>query len=177
MLGACTAISGPERAISTDGLSIEKTSPIFSLFKKSYADSSENPLVSSYATEFFNAGVSVSSSLCSDFFYQLGQEEQRFDYAQRQSGLLGNSIATILGALKASSEAVALTGAGFTLFTGSLSTYRDVFLFSPEVASVEELIAKAQRAYISKISESPPDLKDPLISYDGKGFGDHTRLL
>ena len=23
----------------------------------------------------------------------------------------------------------------------------------------------------------PGDLKDPLISYDGKGFGDHTRLL
>jgi hypothetical protein len=58
-----------------------------------------------------------------------------------------------------------------------LETHRVVVPGYSFLQDVVSQVLADERRRLTTILERTLDLKHPLISYDGKGFGDHTRLL
>lgn len=109
------------------------------------------------AREVFKTGVGVADLSCGLFFRRLGLAQQELDISRRQVALTGASTAAILGIAEASANAIALTATAFGFASSTLENVENVYVFSPEVSSVQALVKSAQSSFLSTTDDDAPD--------------------
>ncbi|WP_439609902.1 hypothetical protein [Reyranella sp.] len=119
----------------------------------------------------FNSGAAVISARCQVFFRGLGLGARNLSFAQSQLQVLTGALTTVLALTNASQVAVAAVAAGSTALLAGMKQFGDNYYFSVDVASVEELVNKAQSDALEKINRSgngPADFSSMismLVSY------------
>jgi len=113
------------------------------------------------------AGMNLITGNCSRYFTNLGKIGQNTSFARRETNLLGTSTAALMGMFDATSKAISATATGFGFTTSTMDTFSDVYLFSPEIKNVQDLVMDALKIQMdegNKIAQDAklnPD-KDPL---------------
>src|SRR5262249_52013886 len=90
------------------------------------------------------------------YFRALGQYAQEYAYGSKQLSLTGGTAAAIEGLTGVAAKAISITGSTFAFGAASAAAYQDTFVFSPDVASVENLVKGAQDAARKAIVPTSP---------------------
>ena len=113
------------------------------------------------------AGMNLIKGNCSHYFTNLGKIGQNTSFARRETNLLGTSTAALMGMFDATSKAISATATGFGFTTSTIDTFSDVYLFSPEIKNVQDLVIDALKIQmddgnkIAKAAKLNP-INDPL---------------
>jgi hypothetical protein len=110
---------------------------------------------SEHAEAFLDAGISLVRRRCSRYFQVLGLAAQKLRFANKELALTTGVTAALQGLTGAAAKDIAITGALLGFWGASNDTYGDVYLYSPDIAGVGELVAKAQEAVELKIKAVP----------------------
>ena len=108
------------------------------------------------ANQFLNRGISLLDARCDQYFQSLGRAAQRMSYGNKALGLTSGVVAALQGLTGVASRDIALTGTGLGFLGATSQAYGDVFIFSPEVSSVQSLVAAAQAAAKGRIEQMAP---------------------
>jgi hypothetical protein len=137
-----TLMAGMEKDLVTAWLALTKAPP-----------ASETEL----ANRFLNRGISLLDARCDQYFHALGRAAQRMSYGSKALGLTSGVVAALQGLTGVASRDIALTGSGLGFLGASSQAYGEVFIFSPEVSSVQSLVAAAQAAVKGRIEQMAPN--------------------
>lgn len=105
-------------------------------------------------------GIVVIDYRCGKYFRALGRSAQDYAYSSKQLSLTGGTAGAIEGLTGVTAKAISLTGTLFGFGAASASAYQDTYVFSPDIASVENLVKSAQQQEKTAISSQ---LKDGAI--------------
>ena len=108
------------------------------------------------ANRFLNRGISLLDARCDQYFHALGRAAQRMTYGSKALGLTSGLVAALQGLTGVAARDMALTGSGLGFLGASSQAYGEVFIFSPEVSSVQSLVAAAQGAAKARIEQMAP---------------------
>lgn len=108
------------------------------------------------ANQFLNRGISLLDARCDQYFHALGRAAQRMTYGSKALGLTSGLVAALQGLTGVAARDMALTGSGLGFLGASSQAYGEVFIFSPEVSSVQSLVAAAQGAAKARIEQMAP---------------------
>jgi len=98
-------------------------------------------------------GISVVDARCDAYFRALGLAAQKQAFGQRELGLTTGVVAALQGLTGVATKDIAITGSALGFIGASSAAYGDVFIFSPQVSSVQALVAAGQSAVKLKIDE------------------------
>jgi hypothetical protein len=96
---------------------------------------------------FLENGMALADIQCKTYFKSLGLAAQRYAFARKELGLTGGLVAGLEGLSGVSAKAIAITSSMFSFGTASSEAYADVFLFSPDISGIQDLVDGAQRTY------------------------------
>lgn len=109
------------------------------------------------ARDFLLKGVAVVDARCDRYFHSLGLAAQNINYGQRQLSLTSGLVASLQGLTGAAARQIAVTGASLGYISASSAAYGDVYIFSPQVSSVQALVEVAQARVKALIQEALDD--------------------
>jgi len=96
---------------------------------------------------FMSYGLALADLSCKNYFRNLGQSAQNYAFGRKQLGLASGSVAALQGLTGVSAKLVSITASAFSFGIASSESYADVYLYSPDVSGVQELVETAQTAY------------------------------
>lgn len=96
---------------------------------------------------FLESGMALADLQCKAYFRNLGMAAQRYAFSRKELGLTGGLVAGLQGLSEVSAKTIAITSSMFSFGTASSEAYADVFLFSPDISGIQDLVDGAQRTY------------------------------
>ncbi len=94
---------------------------------------------------YVGTGITYSHLLCKDYFDKLTFTKAHRDFAKRETNLTAGLASALMGLAKASSAAVAGTGALFSFSEASFDSYNESFIASPDISTLERLVKEKQQ--------------------------------
>lgn len=156
-ISACATITPPVGIISESSAVELRTSFNQSLaaINTSLQNSQAVAANAVVVSNFLDAGMGLADLQCKSYFKNLGLAAQHYSFARKELGLTGGLVAGLQGLTGASAKAIAVTSSMFSFGTSSSENYADVFLFSPDISGLQELVEGAQRAYRDTVAAQP----------------------
>jgi len=145
----CASISPPAETISESTVVELRRSFDISLQGINTALSALQPTRSDAAVirNFLESGMALADIQCKAYFKNLGMAAQRYAFTRKELGLTGGLVAGLQGLSEVSAKTIAITSTMFSFGTASSEAYADVFLFSPDISGIQDLVDGAQRTY------------------------------
>ena len=107
-------------------------------------------------SSFLLKGVSLVDARCDQYFLALGLAAQKLSFANKELGLTTGLVAALQGLTSVGAKEIAITASGLGFLGASSTAYGEVFIFSPEVSSVQALVAASQAAAKARIDQLAP---------------------
>lgn len=95
--------------------------------------------------KYLGTGITYSHLLCKDYFDKLTLTKAHRDFAKKETNLTAGLASAVMGLAKASSSAVAGTGALFSFGEASFDSYNESFIVSPDISNLERLVKEKQQ--------------------------------
>lgn len=95
--------------------------------------------------KYLGTGITYSHLLCKDYFDKLTWTKAHRDFAKKETNLTAGLASAVMGLAKASSSAVAGTGALFSFGEASFDSYDESFIVSPDISNLERLVKEKQQ--------------------------------
>lgn len=118
----------------------------------------------------YREGKGLIDYHCATYFSRLGKLQQDLGYTRKETSLIGGTVTAILGQATASVKTVANTSALFSLGTSSMDAYQDVYLYSPDVGAIEQLVQGEMKKFSENNSvnsiQSWGDATGMLVKYE-----------
>jgi hypothetical protein len=103
------------------------------------------------ASEFLLNGISLVDGRCDQYFHALGLAAQKLAFAGKELSLTTGVVAALQGLTSVGSKEIAITASSLGFLGASSNAYADAFIFSPEISSVQALVAAGQTAAKARI--------------------------
>ncbi|QNA99684.1 hypothetical protein [Massilia sp. Se16.2.3] len=148
-LPGCASIQPPAETISASTVA-ELQRSFDSSLKDINAALSAPQAARSDATvvrNFIETGMAMADIGCKAYFRNLGLAAQRYAFGRKELGLTGGLVAGLQGVTGVSAKAIAITSSMFSFGSASTESYADVFLFSPDISGIQDLVEGAQTTY------------------------------
>ena len=149
-LASAQAASAPQDATLVTGLERNLIASWFAL--QAMKKPAEEPAL---ASEFLLSGISLVDGRCDQYFHSLGLAAQKLAFAGKELSLTTGVVAALQGLTSVGSKEIAITASTLGFLGASSNAYGDAFIFSPEVSSVQALVAAAQSAAKIRIDQMP----------------------
>jgi hypothetical protein len=101
-----------------------------------------------------SAGVDLVDGRCSEFFDSLVRLQHDADFARTGVVTANTQTAAILGALEASSSAIAIIAAASQFATNMIDSYTQAYAFAPYAVEARRLVMEAMDKFKSSIEFS-----------------------
>lgn len=149
ILCGCASIQPPPATISAGSVAELQRSFDTSLkgINTALAAPTATPADTTLVRNFLEAGMALADIGCKAYFKNLGLAAQRHAFGRKELGLTGGLVAGLQGVTGVSAKAIAITSSMFSFGTASTDAYADVFLFSPDISGLQDLVEGAQGAY------------------------------
>lgn len=124
----------------------------------------DHPGGSATYTDALQLGIQVMDRRCGRYFSALGTAAQRMSFAGKELGLTTGVVAALQGLTGVAADDIAITAALLGFLGASSNAYGEVFVFSPDVGSVESLVLNGQQAIKDRIrTMAPADFSKPVV--------------
>jgi len=170
LLGGCAAVSAPPSVLKDPKVLRQQTEPgdvgvdAYIAFNRALAEAQANRADYTRQADFLNEGFALVTYRCNQYFAGLGAAEQDLRFARKQTTLASGLVLSMLGLAHATTKAVANTGALFSFSVASMDSYQDVYIYSPEVRTLQRLVLDALASHRKKVAK---DTDVTQLTYTG----------
>lgn len=121
------------------------------------SSSAQDPASLATISDFVDAGITVSRMNCDSFFRTLQADKTKGNFARTQANTVGSTAISAMGLAGIATPYVAGAGAALGLLNATFDNVDSTFLVSPDIASLEALVNKAQMLLEQQILvDNPP---------------------